>query len=370
MTALSEAREAVRELEALQSNLAADVAAMAAAHSPHKARYDAFRKKRSKQPIVMLSANEHKRDVMADLVVGSYDGNTLVGMKAKAVTEAIAAGRAKAGLSGGYNAQGYTARGLAQRVRIPTQADLKAWAKATAAKERAQARVAALRDAEKEAAKVAFDNGAKVDVETIAASLAQEVVLRLNAAATMDRTGKAHELARLTDGEFGKLTLARRHLDHLVKKLPDAGDACVVCRNAAQEATRRANTIAEIKALPRRKFTCPTHGRVIGFFTRQREWVKIEGKADRWVDNCPLIYCPKDWHRFVLTSQLVEDDAKASKPARKTGKVRELHFICPNPECEEAVDATVAPGASYVECPECGAEWSVAAVKTVKKAAA
>jgi hypothetical protein len=365
MTALSEAREHLRELVAKRANLANDVKALEAERAPSEARATANNKRRTSHPVVIFAANSWTRSTMASLRVEGYSIGTLVDKKPKEVADAVASGGLKVSYGGGYGAS-YTARGLSTRVRTPDRAHIKAWDRAIAARVRAEAKLSEAKEAEVAAAKATFDAGVKVTFEELVADIAKAAIL--TAACEVyrkdPRVQASFELTRMTDGQYGSLSIAKRHVDHLAKKVDDG--ECSICKRLAQEGAAKAERISRITALPRRKFTCPEHNRrVLGYAerTERPEWVKDDDGTQHQVANLPVLYCPVDFRRY-LDSRLYEaDKAKAAKPVRAP-KTKEITFLCPNPECAETVTASVI--GNTVTCDICDVEWDVSRVVKVK----
>lgn len=368
MTALSEARQELAELEAQRMNLAAEVKAAADRLAPIEAKRTALEKRRAKHPVVMFLASEHVRGTLASLRVESYATShtgALVGKKPKEVVDAIASGGVKVTTSGAiWQGTSYTARGLATRVVTPTPATLRAWDRATAARKRAEKALEDARAAEKAAAKTAFEIGAtKVGFDALVADIAAAAVLTVAANAARDNTGNQGKINRLIDGQFGELTLMKRHVDHLAEKVELPDPPCVICQKRARENEQRDARITAIKQLGRRKFTCPTHGKVIGYAGRQRN-LRFD---DTIIEDCPVLYCPKDWTMYVDAKLLAADKAKAAKPAKVTKPAKVVSFVCPNPECEWEGESDVIDG--MVTCDSCDVEYEVDRVKIVKRAA-
>lgn len=369
MTALSEARAQLHELEAQRANIVADMKVIEQARVIPGQRAEANNKRRLKQTVVINAANEVRLASMGVLRAETYGLQAIAkdNPKPRVILDAITTGGIKINFGGGYGVS-YTARGLSQRVRVPNKADVAAWDKARRARLRAEAALSRAQAAEKQAGQLAYDNGSKLTLEYLAADIAKAAVLT----AELDRVPrvgqKEHELNRLIDGQFGQLTIAKRHVAHLAKKVDDP--ECSTCKTNAQRAAQTAERIATIKALPRRRWQCPDHGSKLAYFMRSErpEWVKFES-GERQVPNAPLVYCPVDWKRYLDGKQLEADQAAAAKAeARKKARApKEITFLCPNPQCGETSTSEVSGG--EVACEACEVEYPVERVVKVKVAA-
>lgn len=369
MTALADARARVAELETFQANLKAEVDAALAARTPVQKKRDALLVRLHRLPLIgHLGGQFHLTD-WASITPGDYALRAWAGKKRKDIVEGLTSGNIS--VSSGSYGQSYKAKGIHPRLRAPNAERVKAWQRAVKASDRADQRAKEAQKAEDEALKAVFDTGTKIEPETLINVVADRAMLQLALDAIAYPYDKERQLAHLTDADYGELTIARRHLRHLTKKSDDP--TCPTCVDLARTAEQLAARVATITALPRRKFTCPTHGKVIGYSGRSnREQVIGDGDERRRLVNAPLLYCPRDWAGYIDSRMLAEDDAKAARAAAraKTSKAKSVTFICPDPECEQVstVEVQHSGNGDYVECPVCESQWGVNAVRQVKPA--
>lgn len=363
MSTIAAARAIVAELQAKQANLAARVAEAKAAREPIQRKLDAIQARRGRITIVVNAASTISRRTLADVGGEGYSiEHALKDKKPKEIVDAIASGGVK--LSLGYGIT-YTARGLAGRIRIPKPDALRAWDRATKARRRAQAALDRAKAAESAAALAAFEGGAKITLDDLVADVAKVITIKTALATKPHPAQAAHELERLTDGQYGELSLAKRHLAHLTKRTED--NSCPTCLREKREADTAAAHRARVTALPRKRMTCPDHGPRLGYSERSErdQWVRENDGTEHWVANLPVLWCPVDLRRYVDVKQRQADAAKAAKPKRAKG--RTVTFLCPNPECGETTSSAVVD--DTVACEACEAEWDVNRVVRVKSAA-
>lgn len=352
---IAEAREAVQELVALQSNLAADLAAVKAQRAPAEKRLATNKLRRSKRPVVVLAANEHHRLSMAELRGGF--GYIPKDTKPKGVPELVAKGEVKISLGSGYGfGASYTARGLSQRTMTPRPDDIKAWDRAIAARHRAEKKLDEARAHEKAMAAATFAGGTKVGFDELVADISADGILQLAVAALPDPYRIERELDRLVDGQYGRLTIAKAHLAHLVKK--EDGRGCSTCEVRVIDEAKRAERRTRIEALPRRKATCPDHGKRLGYVERVREWEGNQQIAK------PVWWCPVDFVRYADGKQLAADQAAAAKAEAKAARhqPRLVWWICPNPDCSDDEQES-EPEAGQVVCDFCEVGWDIDRIK-------
>lgn len=366
MSALSEAQAVVAELEAKRSALAEQIKAIEAERAPVVAKVSANHKRRAKQPIIASLAGTVHLMTRASISpqVDYYRGE----VKPKALLDALASGGIKLGVGGGYGAS-YTAKGLPGRVRVPDPATVRAWKRATAARERAEKAARDARAAELAAAAAAFAAGTKITLDELLPDLALTAKLKVAERALPTVYEAKHELDRLmADDDWGAMRVAKRHLGHLRKRDEDTG--CMVCQRMAREKREADERKARIMALARQKATCPEHKVVkIGYTERLRSArVRLDPNGEpEWVENFPVWYCPVDFRQYNNTSLFLAEREKAAKAKPAKG----MTYICPNPECGETVTSPVISDQerTWVECPVCESEWAADAVKRVKAAA-
>jgi hypothetical protein len=307
MTALSDARAELAKLEAQRVAYVKAIAEAKTAREPVQKRYDTNLAARKRHRIIVNAANAFHVTTEASVGVTSWDTRQLVGMKPAAIREAIAAGKFSVALAG--SGITYKARGMSQRIRVPHPEDLRAYERAQKVTDRARHALERAKAAQATACQLAYDNGDKVPFDDLVATLTKDAAINAALDAVRDTTDHAGKLNSMLDPMFGSLPRAQSHYDHLVKK--DADPECVTCKLIASTTEKRAVFEARITALPRRKFTCPTHGKKLGHFERGRDdWYN-----GRLVHDLPLIWCPIDFTRFVHSPTLAEDQAKKGAAA-------------------------------------------------------
>jgi hypothetical protein len=371
MTALSEARAELAELEAKRANLATDVKEADALRAPFAKKRLALGERLRKLPLVAHTAGRYQLMTRAGVYIQSYDLRNLAGKKRADIADAIANGGVGINALGGV---AYKAKGLAPRLRVPDPVAVKAFKRAVAASERADKRAREAQHAEDEALALVFTTGTKIELSELVEQLTTGAVAQLALDAHPEASEAKHQLSRLLDERWGELTNARRHVKHLANKADDPG--CPPCLTAARDAAAAKERRDRITALPRRKFVCPDHKRrVLGYTERSArpEWIKTD-EGEKQVTGLPVLWCPVDFKRFIDSRTYEADLVKAAKLAKRAQArtAKAVTFVCPNPECEETVTAVPEGFDRIVTCDVCGAEWRADVVKTVKpeKAAA
>jgi hypothetical protein len=353
---LREARDRLADVEAKIAVHDKRRAELEAAAKPAKTALEALRK-RSKPAIVFAAQEYRVLDAgLADIGRGwSGEGKGLTGKKLAA---AIVAGEVSLSTGSGSSTK---AKGLQQRLRVPSKAAIlrirRARAKANRASQAYSRATQLLRDAIRES----YVEGGKVEVETLAKVVARRFELLDAISASEPGMMDEYNRQRLVDYDLAD---AKTHLGHAkavaAGTAPETGCPCHSCAVDRSNAEREAARVARITALPSAMKPCPTHGRKRMHVERVLEWHGNERIP------VPVAWCPVGWHRVDDVAQLAADKAKAEKAAAKAAKkAPRLEWVCPNPECGGERNP-YAPIAGIVECDNCGAELDADVVKTVK----
>lgn len=290
---------------------------------------------------------------------------------AAAIDEAIRSSDIKVNIGWGAS---YTAKGLTQRLRTPTREGQAKVKRAIAARKRAEAALDRAKKAEAAAFMAAFEDGQRWSIDDIAEHLTAVGVAMVNVERNR-KPSEAYEADRMgggkDDDQYSSIGAARYHVEHLSKKVEDAG--CIRCQRLAKERADREARIEAIKAKPKGKMECPDHGKRVGYVGRIPGMVEVafpDGK--RTIENPPVRWCPVCFKARFDQPAFEDGERKAEKVkaqlAKKAPKPTTVSFYCPNPECEwEVIDADVIDGA--VTCDSCDVEYDVDHVRLIEKAA-
>ena len=361
--AVAEAEARLAELETYRANLVASIDEAEADRKPHEAKLAAIRRRRAKRKIVAYTANAYQLTTAAALVVSGWDStHGLAGKKPREILEAIAGGGVS--LTVGSGGVTYKARGLSQRVRTPNAEAIKAFNRADRAYNRAVAAQSRASQARNAAMKAVYETGEKIAFEALVADVAEEVTAKVRLAAHPEAADARFKLNQLTDGQFGGLADAKAHLAWVKAKNPDKGVCpCRGCQKERQDAIRRRDLVARLAELPKRRATCPSHGKRLMASERVRDYFD-----NKWTDNLPIAWCPIGPHRLIDTPTMEAEAAKAAAvEARKKAHAPKREWTCPNPECGD-VNAFEPTKQGYVECGSCHVEFDTDVVKTRKAA--
>lgn len=383
--------KAVRDAEARLAGIdaradakRAELEAIAAKLGPLTKRRNAIQHRRQKQVIVLNSAGDVALGTMAGLTIESYMRDSMLGKKPREIVEAIDTGAAKVHSSFTFGAS-YTAKGLVQRIRIPTPESIKAATVARRKLDRARKAHDEAKAAEKAARLAMYESGEKLTREQIVESLFAEAKASLAYTAAQKELGHPanvkHELERLmADDEWSERGQAKLHLHHAqVQAAGNEADACPCrqCQEERHEAQRQRAEDARIAELPVVTFDCPSCGR------RHRGATEVQNIQDRHVNDAlrkaldekapgwqqlsnndrwypayllDTVYCAKARHWFPWTTGIVKSIAKVEKAAQRARGTAVREWTCPNPECGEVNEVIGKPG-DYVRCEACEVEF-------------
>jgi len=308
MTKLQEARQRVREAEALEANTKAKHEAEDKAQAPAQAALERWRKSVSKQPVVILTAGSYRVLPTGLAAVSGYGWDYelrkhLDGQKGKAAEAAVAAAILGGAVTMNVGGGSPKCKGLAAKTRVPDAASLRAWRAAHEKVRKAEAAARTAREAEVAAIRAAFDAGAKVAAEDVAALFAKGYCL-LQATAKTSTYGRDHEIT--TARKTKEAAIA--HLAHVQSKSKDPC-ACATCEND--------RAVAEVKTRDAE---------------RQRERAKAEAAWQKIVDRAP-------WREFTCPSCAKVVQAQVLPVRTYAGEYGAMSLKCPTPMCGRTTPA-------------------------------
>lgn len=251
---LRDAKARVAAIATEQADLQRQIDELEKPRVPLVAHLNQARRRRTRVQIISNTAGSIWFGTLASIGVESFGLNHLAKSHAGSrklateISDAITSGGLK--LNGGRYGVAITLRGLAGRVRVPDSAHVLAHKRAVSARERAEAKATAARQAEADALRACFDTAVKVPTEAILPDLVSEAV----AIARLDRVPLAHELRhRLgqleVDDDWSPLGIAKAHLA-FVQSGSTEPCPCRTCAHDRQEAIKLRDLNARLDELP------------------------------------------------------------------------------------------------------------------------